>query len=315
VVNSADELFVADLTNNRVLVYPFGSLTPSRVIGQADFTTKSVNRGGATTANSLSGPDGLALDASDGLLVADQNNNRVLYFPPGADSSTAATRVYGQNDAFTTSVQGPLSATSLAGPAGIALGDDGVFIADASNHRVLYYPGTSTTATRVYGQAGFTTNAAGNGATGLNGPRSLVFDASSGGIYVNDRDNYRIVFFPAGQSTASRVIGQLGLAGGFTVNRGSGGPTVESLNAVQGMLLRADGLYVCDNENRRLLRFPLSDPSGKADRVWGQVSFTNNAQLGLTNVTFKNPSNVAFDSKGYMYVSDDAGNRVLRFNP
>jgi hypothetical protein len=32
-----------------------------------------------------------------------------------------------------------------------------VYLNDYGNHRVLFFSGTSTTATRVYGQAGFTT--------------------------------------------------------------------------------------------------------------------------------------------------------------
>ncbi|MBK9498250.1 MAG: hypothetical protein IPO06_02515 [Leptospiraceae bacterium] len=39
-------------------------------------------------------------------------------------------------------------------PWGVAVDAGGVYIVDSKNHRVLYYPGTSTTATRVYGQGG-----------------------------------------------------------------------------------------------------------------------------------------------------------------
>jgi hypothetical protein len=49
--------------------------------------------------------------------VADQYNNRVLFYPSG---STTATRVYGQGGSFTTNTanNGGISANSLAFPTG-----------------------------------------------------------------------------------------------------------------------------------------------------------------------------------------------------
>ena len=47
---------------------------------------------------------------------------------------------------------GGISADSLSGPSGVFADATGVYIADTSNNRVLFYPGNSTTATRVYGQ-------------------------------------------------------------------------------------------------------------------------------------------------------------------
>ena len=44
------------------------------------------------------------------------------------------------------------SDTSLSGPLGVFADASGVYVADSGNNRVLFYPETSTTATRVYGQ-------------------------------------------------------------------------------------------------------------------------------------------------------------------
>jgi hypothetical protein len=64
---------VADGGNNRVLFYPAGSITPTRVYGQnGSFTTGTANNGGIS-ANSLARPStGLALDSSGNLYVADE---------------------------------------------------------------------------------------------------------------------------------------------------------------------------------------------------------------------------------------------------
>jgi hypothetical protein len=48
---------------------------------------------------------------------------------------------------------GGVTADTLNAPFGVFADTSGVYIADTNNHRVLFYSGTSTTATRVYGQS------------------------------------------------------------------------------------------------------------------------------------------------------------------
>jgi sugar lactone lactonase YvrE len=78
VLDSNGNLYVGDTGNNRVLFYPRGSTTPTRVYGQGgSFATAGNNQGGIS-ANSLNNPYGVALDSSGNLYVADLLNNRVL---------------------------------------------------------------------------------------------------------------------------------------------------------------------------------------------------------------------------------------------
>jgi hypothetical protein len=128
---------VADQRNNRVLFFPAGFATATKVYGQGgSLTTCSSNKGGIS-ASSLSGPHGLTLDSSNNLFVADQDNSRVLFFPVG---STVATKVYGQAS-FATNLPnggGLRSAISLWNPMGLAVDGNGrLYIADESNNRML----------------------------------------------------------------------------------------------------------------------------------------------------------------------------------
>ncbi len=173
-VDAGGGLYVADYVNSRVLFYPAGSTTATRVYGQnGSFTSNSANNGGVS-ADSLSQPTGVALDASGDLYVADIFNNRVLFYP---NNSTTATVVYGQNGSFTSNSanNGGVSADSLNNPMALTLDSTGdLYVIDHSNNRLLFYPFGSTTATRVYGQAGsftdVTANSGGISANSLSQP-------------------------------------------------------------------------------------------------------------------------------------------------
>ncbi|HMZ59900.1 MAG TPA: hypothetical protein PL048_14065, partial [Leptospiraceae bacterium] len=106
--------------------------------------------------------------------------------------STKATRVYGQAGSFTTGTanNGGISADSLNAPAVVTVDSGGnLYVAEASNNRVLFFPSGSTAATRVYGQNGnFSANTADNGgisANSLNLPQGLAVD-SIGNLYITE---------------------------------------------------------------------------------------------------------------------------------
>ncbi|NDJ13771.1 MAG: hypothetical protein EBY17_21675, partial [Acidobacteriia bacterium] len=224
VVDESGNVYVAD--SNRVVYFPAGTTTATRVYGQAgSFTTNTANQGGVS-ANSLSTPRGLALDASGNLYVADSANNRVLYFPAG---STTATQVWGQPD-FVSTGSGT-SATALSVPAGLALDPSGnLYVADSSNNRVLYFAAGSTTATKVWGQPGFTSSTTGFSATTLNSPRSVTRD-SSGNLYVADFNNNRVLEYLA----AGNAYTISGPAGG-SLNTASATFTVAPNGAFSGTI-------------------------------------------------------------------------------
>jgi hypothetical protein len=313
----------------------------TRVYGQPDFSTNAAGHG----ADGLSFPIGLALDGSGGLYVADRNNSRILYYAGGTDDD--AVRVYGQHGDLASYTQnydgaggsGLPSADSLNFPVGIALAtDDGLYVTDRENHRVLYYaPGGDATADRVYGQFGsFTTNPPNNDGLGGSGVPSAdnigvfalgVLDDGSGGLYISDSSNNRVLHFePGDDTTADAVFGQFdSFTSGVVNNDGtgqSGTPSAGSLKFPRGLALDSDGgLYVADRENHRVLYFA-DDGDTEADRVYGHGgSFTNGvpnddgtgAEGGPTADSLFQPPSVAIDQQGGLYVADRDNNRVLYF--
>ena len=138
-------VFVADNGNNRVLWWNSASAYytgrgADGVIGQPDFTTNT----SGTTATTLWGPSGVAVDSSGNVWVADTSNRRILQYKastiagytPGV--ALSADLVLGQVN-FTTRSFGTF-ATMLNSPSGVAVDSSGnVWVADQGNHRVLEY--------------------------------------------------------------------------------------------------------------------------------------------------------------------------------
>jgi len=296
-------LYVSDAHYNRVLFFPEGSATATRVYGQPDFNQYSANNGGVS-ASSLNSPSRIAADAS-GLYVADYNNHRVLRFPPG---STTADRVYGQpNFTSNTSNNGGLSASSLRYPNGVALeAGGGVYISDYGNNRVLYYPPGETTATFVYGQQGFTTSRSGWGAEGIDQPGGIATDGN--GLYVAEWFSNRARYFPKGSKTATRVYGQPDF---YSTMPNAFGMGPRGLMRPVDCAADENGLYVSEYLNSRVVFFP--NGSTAASVVYGQPDFNTLGlnQYGVSRYGFYVTQRVAV-SADKVYVADFV-NRVLRF--
>ncbi len=197
-------LYVPDFYNNRVLRYdsPFTTdSTADYVWGQADFSGTTCNRGaGFDRADArslcLAPPPGfgdinagVAIDPAGNLWVADNHNNRVLRFPLIPSSGVPAKEadlVLGQPDFFTVAEGDRLD--QMNRPASVRVDNGGVlYVADYLNKRVLVFEpplSNGMPATRVLG-------------AGKLVPRGLEFDPR-GGLWVNDDDGDRLVYFADG---------------------------------------------------------------------------------------------------------------------
>ncbi len=327
-----NRLYVADSANNRVLGYKdvtaltTSGATPDLLIGQPDFTTVVCT----STSTGLCFPEGVAVDASGNLYVADFSNNRVLEFnTPFASCGSfpcvggSANMVFGQGGSFTANScnNGGVSADSLCGPAGVALdAAANLYVADATNNRVLEYNTpltTNTTADKVFGQSGnFTTNICNNcGVRGntLCDPTGVALDGS-GDLFVADSSNNRVLEYdtPLTNTTANRVFGQLDLT------TGNPGLSATGLNGPFGVALDPDGnLYVADAINNRVLEYDTPLSNATASRVFGQggdftMGTANNG--GISASSLDAASGAAVDANANLYIADRANNRVLEYD-
>ncbi|RYD40255.1 MAG: hypothetical protein EOP85_14565, partial [Verrucomicrobiaceae bacterium] len=242
----------------------------------------------------------------------------------------AATRVYGQQN-FTSSGSG-FDAKSMAGPTDVLVdSSDRLWVADASNNRVLRFDNISNKASGasadgVLGQA--TLSTVGSGPWGLsqstlNEPYSLAI-TTGGTLFVADRDNNRVLRFNNAASLANGANAS-GVLGQTTFTSASTDVIASKFHQPSGISVASDDtLWVTDRYNHRVLRFNSASTKANgasADGVLGQPDFFSNRADNNTQGAFSQnsqgflfPEHLFVDSaKGGVWVSDSQNRRVLRF--
>lgn len=169
-VDAGGNLFIADYGNHRVQRWAPGDTTGRTVAGSASGIS------GATAAL-LYHPYGVAVDKYGSVLVADQDNHRIVKWAAG---SSVGTVLLGNGTAGSGSA-------ALNNPAGVAVdGMGNIYVADAANHRIQRQDTGSAAAVTIAG-----TGTSGSGTTQLNNPMGLAL-TRSGTLFLSDAGNNRI---------------------------------------------------------------------------------------------------------------------------
>ncbi len=187
VLDAAGNLYIADTNNHRIRkVGTDGNISTFAGNGNAaDF-----GDGGPATSASLNGPEGLAIDNSGNIYVADTASHRVRKISPDGTITTVAGNGNGgfQGDG------GPATEASLYYPKGLAVdaSSGNLYIADWLNSRIRVvtpdgniYTVAGNGSYAYYGDGGPATSAA------LRFPWGLTVDAA-GNVYVADDENSTI---------------------------------------------------------------------------------------------------------------------------
>jgi sugar lactone lactonase YvrE len=182
--DTAGNVYVADTLNDTLR-----RITPAGAVGVvAGMAGSSGSADGTGSAARFHGPQGLAIDASGNLYVADTNNDTIRKV---VLSSGAVTTVAGQAGA-SGSADGTGSQARFFFPSGVAIDTAGnLFVADTDNSTVREITPSGGVST-LAGQNGTTGSADGmEGAARFNFPAGIAA-GSSGNIYVADTNNHAI---------------------------------------------------------------------------------------------------------------------------
>jgi MYXO-CTERM domain-containing protein len=206
-IDSSGTLFVADSLNHTIRkVAPAGAVTT--IAGTAGaFGTLD----GTGAAARFHGPQGLVVDGSGNLYVADTNNSTIRKIVTATGAVTTLTGQAG----ISGSTDGSSSQARFYYPSGLALDGAGdLLVADTDNHslRQISSPGAVST---IAGVAGLSGSTDGTGtAVRFNYPTGIAADGSAN-VYVADTNNHtiRVGGFPTAPIITAQPSSQTVTAG------------------------------------------------------------------------------------------------------
>lgn len=282
------------------------------VLGQANYSSGSANRGAAVSAAGLAQP--LGSIASNGTLfyVADYGNHRVLgYNTIPTSLGATADFVIGQASATSnTPATGPMQ---LALPASVSVADGKLVVSDAGNNRVLIWntlPTGNTAPDVVLGQADFTSGDPGTAANKLSFPAFAAI--ANNKLFVSDQNNNRVLIWntvPTTSGTAADVV-----LGQQDFSTATANDEEDGLTTPAGLWTDGFRLLVADSGNNRVMFWSQVPRVSGADATFviGQTDFSR-VSAGVGQTALRTPYGVASDGTR-IYIADSGNNRVLKFD-
>ncbi|MFL6451826.1 MAG: Ig-like domain repeat protein [Bryobacteraceae bacterium] len=316
-VDGTRNVYIADSGNNRIRKVSADTGVITTVAG--DGSSGYGGDGGPATSASLSYLSSVAVDGSGNIYIADTSNNRIRKV--SADTGVITT-VAGNGSYGDSGDGGPATSASLIYPRGVAVdGSGNIYIAV----NALCTRGGCSGSNRirkVSADTGVITTVAGNGTYGFNGDGGPATSASlsyvygvavdgSGNIYIADTGNSRIRKVSAGTGVITTVAGK-----GSYEYSGDGGPaTSASLSYLSGVAVDGSGnIYIADTGNGRIRK--VSADTGVIITVAGNGSYGDSGDGGdggpATIASLTDPSSVAVDGSGNIYIADTGNGRIRK---
>ena len=297
-----DTLYVVDSGHYRILSFSTNQTTGPgfenlaqnwatncslRVIGQQSETEST----DFPENNHFYWPMGFAISKGNKFYAVENSHHRIAQWDFNFSNISI---VWGQATKFTSAVNHGPWVNGIHAPRGIAANSENIFVADYANNRVLIFdknnPQNGADALYVLGQIDFhSAYLPTDTASTFNAPYGITVDNDR--LYVSDQKLNKVFYW--------------NLTSAWYNNRPADG-AIEGLTGNPGGVY-SDGkyLYVCDNNNKRVL-------------IW-----KTNSQLTLSNATILQPSDAAsafitptsvFSDGNQVFVGDRDNRRILVWN-
>jgi sugar lactone lactonase YvrE len=298
-VDTSDDVFVADSQNHRIRELTIGG-NMGTAAGNGTSAACAALNGYIGTDEVFCSPQGVSIDGSGDLFIADQGANLVSEI-----NSSGILTVLAGDGTFGFNGDGIATAQNLSGPTKAIVDSMGnVYIADAGSNRI-----------RKVDTSGNMTTIAGSGVLGFDGdgpatshalssPTGIAFD-NSGNLLIADYGNDRIRRVDAGGNMTTIVgVGSPGFSG-------DGGLAIyANLNSPRDVAVDSTGnIFIADSTNNRVRKV---DTSGNITTVAGTGScFLSSDGLAIASAICT-PSSVSIVGSGTIAVSE-AGNARVRY--
>lgn len=291
-VDSSNNVYVADLGNDTIR-----KITPAGVVTTlAGLAGSYGSADGTGSAARFNGPQGVAVDSSGNVYVADNGNDAIRKITPGGVVTTFA-GLAGSSG----STDGTGTAARFYSPSKIVVDNPGntgnIYVADSGNRtiRKITSAGVVTTFAGTAGSAGSTN---GTGAIArFNNPQGLTIDNSGTNLYVADTGNNTIRKIKLSDASVTTPVGTVGVSGAVDATG-----TAARFNLPKGVATDSSGnMYVADSNNS-IIRKVTS--AAVVTTFSGLTGMPGSADGGSTVVGFNYPYGVAAHSSGVVYVAD-----------
>ena len=327
IINTIDSIGLYDIGNivfdkfgniyfNSILGNQIGKVDTNHVVTiiAGNGTYGFSGDGGSATNAELAHPQGIVLDNSNNIYIADQQNQRIrkVDLTTGLISTVAGTGSGGPYSGGFSGDNGPASAAQLNNPTDIKFDNNGnLYIADSWNYRI-----------RKIDIAGIITTVAGNGISGKIGndgsatnaelyyPSFLAID-DSGNLYVASSD-YTI-----------RRINSTGIINAFAGDTSSGSYNGDNIPATNAQLtptfmtFNSQGLLTISDDGYNF-RIRLVDNNGIIHTIAGNGVEGSTGDGGpATAAELDISTGIVFDTCGNLYIAQVNQPRIRKvfFNP
>ena len=298
--DGAGSLYIADFGNSRIRkVSPDGKITTVAGNGQAAFA----GDGGPAIAAATQ-PATVRVDSAGNLYISELGGRLRKVSFNGQISTIAG------NGQFQFSGDGgPATRAAFSLPTSVATDKDGnVYVVDAGNSRI-----------RKITPAGAITTFAGNGTPGALGDGGPATAAEMAPIAVAADTTGNIYFVDPLENNVRKVssagIVTLVAGSGEQGRSGDNGPAVAAaLNFPTGVAVDAAGnIYIADSSNNRVR---MVSTAGIITTVAGSGKMGSSGDNGpATAAAFDNPTGLAVDRAGNIYIADSGNNRIRKVSP
>lgn len=314
-VDTHGNVYIADSGNNRIreVSATTGDISTVAGNGTAGFSGDS----GAATSAELNFPEGVAVDASGNIYIADTNNFRIrMVTASTGDISTVA----GNGTDNYAGDGGAATSAELDSPIFLAVDSaDNIYVTDRSANRVRMVTASTGDISTVAGDgfSGVCVGAAdrlGDGCPAtdseLDSPQGLAVD-SSGNIYIADAGYCEIRKVTALTGVIASVAGDTTC--GFSGDAGAA--TSAEMDSPIGVAVDASGnIYIADNGNNRIRKVTAS--TGYISTVAGSGSGSYSGDGGAaTSAGLNNPESLAVDGSDNIYLVDEPDDIIRAVAP